>query len=462
MYSFIDITMRKITYVLNSRRGDSEYPILFIVVILGLVLVGGLIVHFTNGQIVTNTPGAAGPTCCDSGDGAACKPLVDTTHPALTYNNQTYGLLKSSVRMSDPCHIAQTTQLYQGKSIFVNQSEEIQGECGGGNGSQDQIDTGNCTPIPNDEIVYVCVSNCYSTPASFRAKLNKDCGDSQLGTNFPSYGDDTTVWATYFRTTDYPNPGIPKAIAYCQPYISKTPNNGAQQAAVPSGPIVTPYPSHQSLQLHTFTFANSSSSAQEIDSNEPYCKPAIYLYPQKQEAIHVQISSKEPIRYSLPLYPANGWDVIGNPTGDVVYNKTRYDYLYYETFLPDSVLPKEDTGYVVAYNDLAKEFDDMLPKLGLNKKESQEFSTYWIKALPYAKYYKIAIIPQSFLDSQVPLLISPRPDSVLRISVAFQPLDSSVSITKPNFSNFTRKGFTVVEWAGLYKKNKDHPFTCLQ
>src|SRR5205085_5716936 len=104
----------------------------------------------------------------------------------------------------------------------------------------------------------------------------------------------------------------------------------------------------------------------------------------------------------------------------------------------------------------------VLPKLGLNMKEQNQFTDYWLKALPYSPYYKISIIPQNILNGISPLSINPQPDTILRVTLNFEPTDSPISILPPVFSPITRTGFTVVEWAGMYKMDKNHPFTCLQ
>lgn len=42
--------------------------------------------------------------------------------------------------------------------------------------------------------------------------------------------------------------------------------------------------------------------------------------------------------------------------------------------------------------------------------------------------------------------IAPEPDSMLRVFMAWQPLDKPLEITPPTFVPFVREGFTAVEW----------------
>ena len=46
--------------------------------------------------------------------------------------------------------------------------------------------------------------------------------------------------------------------------------------------------------------------------------------------------------------------------------------------------------------------------------------------------------------------IQPKPETVIRVMMVFQPLKSTVSIPKQNLEELKqeRKGFTVVEWGG--------------
>src|SRR5579859_6952309 len=105
---------RKYTNALFSRSGKAETPMLLLIIALGFILCGGLLVAYKPG----NYPYLSlnqGALCCDSGNGNDCHPIVNTTYPAVTYNNpkygtQQYGLLKSQVKLRDPCHLKDSGQ----------------------------------------------------------------------------------------------------------------------------------------------------------------------------------------------------------------------------------------------------------------------------------------------------------------------------------------------------------------
>lgn len=226
---------------------------------------------------------------------------------------------------------------------------------------------------------------------------------------------------------------------------------------------VTTAPSSSSaIQDISNSLTSSDTSGEENKSGS--CKPAIYLYPSKTENVTVKLGLKGDLTYTKPVYPQDGWKVIANPDGSLVYNGEVIDYLYYEMKVADSDLASvrnSDKGYVVAYQDLGTFFGTLLPKLGLNNKEINGYKEYWLKALPKSPYYRISIVPVSLLNEYAKLSISPTPDSVVRVTLDFQPIDKKIELKEPQLPSFKRSGFTVVEWAGTYKADKNHPFTCL-
>lgn len=209
----------------------------------------------------------------------------------------------------------------------------------------------------------------------------------------------------------------------------------------------------------------------------PECKPAVYLYPEKEQLVNVQVDIAHGfLTYTDPLYPKTGWSVLAKPSGDlqylgnnfadskgvVNYGTGMFPYLYYEGKVADASVTKPDQGYVIAYDKLPSFYDELLPKLGLNAKETKEFKEYWVKALPQSSYYFIGLIPQAELDINEPLTITPKEDTMIRVRLYFEALDAFKTVQEPQLSTPARSGFTVVDWGGMVKADKDHPFTCLQ
>lgn len=215
----------------------------------------------------------------------------------------------------------------------------------------------------------------------------------------------------------------------------------------------------KSLQLKKIVFVQTPAYSWWT----PACKPAIYLYPTKKENVNVKVNTTGFFTLTIPDYNSStGWNVIANPDGIIEANNNRYPYLYYESKVPDSKITKPQNGYVVTQNELSQLFQTLLPKLGLNNKEMKEFTDYWTKALPHSPYYFVGIMEKESIDQIEPLDINPSPDSIIRVRLYFEMLEKSISVKQPVITTPQRNGFTVVEWGGMVKTDKNSPFTCSQ
>ena len=62
-------------------------------------------------------------------------------------------------------------------------------------------------------------------------------------------------------------------------------------------------------------------------------------------------------------------------------------------------------------------------------------------------YNFISFQEEAYTDNAV-LNIEPKPDSVLRVFMAWKALDTPIEAEPQEFKSFERNGFTVVEWGG--------------
>jgi hypothetical protein len=62
-------------------------------------------------------------------------------------------------------------------------------------------------------------------------------------------------------------------------------------------------------------------------------------------------------------------------------------------------------------------------------------------------YNLAAFQDEQYTDNAI-LTILPEPDSLLRVFMAYQPLDQYMAIEEQQLTGFERIGFTVVEWGG--------------
>lgn len=224
-------------------------------------------------------------------------------------------------------------------------------------------------------------------------------------------------------------------------------------------PYVTPQSvQRQNLQIDTFYYPGVNAWGWW----SPECKPAIYLYPEKEMEMKVIVSPVGRLTYSEPIYPSGGWKIKVDKNGSIIYRGKKYPYLYYESQILNSAIKKPDQGYVVEYERMPEFFSTLLPKLGLNNKEIIDFKSYWEKVLPNQPYYIVRIMDKEAIDKIEPLTISPKEDTIIRVRLYFESVKEKVEIKEPDIKPVFRKGFTVVEWGGLVKTDQEHPFTCSQ
>ncbi|SFC51975.1 hypothetical protein SAMN02910406_01866 [Ruminococcus albus] len=177
-------------------------------------------------------------------------------------------------------------------------------------------------------------------------------------------------------------------------------------------------------------------------------KPVIYLYPEKETDVHVEVELTEAdLATTYPKYN-NGWDVVAKPDGSLV-NKvdgTHHRYLFW-----DAVNCRTEfdfsKGFCTAGSDTESFLKEKLSYMGLTEDEMNEFIVYWLPRMEHNKYNLISFQSDKYTDS-AKLNITPTPDSMLRVFMTYVPLEEAVDIEPQELSTFERKGFTVVEWGG--------------
>jgi hypothetical protein len=212
------------------------------------------------------------------------------------------------------------------------------------------------------------------------------------------------------------------------------------------------------LQLKWFMLVNTP----QYSWFTPNCKPAIYLYPENSQKVSVKVHTPGEFTLTIPEYPANGWEVVADPDGTVHSGGQIFPYLYYESTIPDSLVHKPSQGYVRGYDELSTLYNEVLPKLGLNVKETKEFKEYWEKVLPYSPYYFVGVMTEAEVNNLEPLEISPKPDTLVRVRFYFQPLKERAEVEEPVLRTPERKGFVASEWGGMVKLHEGSSFTCNQ
>ena len=174
-------------------------------------------------------------------------------------------------------------------------------------------------------------------------------------------------------------------------------------------------------------------------------KPVIYLYPESTTDIGVQLVYSGNLTCTYPKYN-DGWVVTAQPDGTLTdASGQTYNYLYWEGL--DNTTYDFSEGFCVAGEDTAIFLEDALKKLGLNRKEANEFIVYWLPLMESNPYNLIAFQTDTYTEN-AELIITPQPDTLLRVFMAWKPLGEKVQIEQQELTTTERKGFTVVEWGG--------------
>jgi hypothetical protein len=89
----------------------------------------------------------------------------------------------------------------------------------------------------------------------------------------------------------------------------------------------------------------------------------------------------------------------------------------------------------------------------LSAKEYNEMIVFWLPKMMNNNYNIIHFAKESYTQS-APLIITPKPDNVIRVFMAYQPSKHFVKTILPQLVTPKRTGFTVVEWGGTELSEK--------
>lgn len=192
-----------------------------------------------------------------------------------------------------------------------------------------------------------------------------------------------------------------------------------------------------------------SLSACENDHYEAAEKPVIYLYPEEELDVTVKLDYAGKLTCTYPSYD-DGWSVTAHPDGALTdADGEIYNYLYWEG--AGSIDYDFSQGFCVAGSNTAAFLEDALAQLGLTRREANEFIVYWLPRMHENPYNLISFQSDTYTQA-AQLSIAPAPDTLLRVFMAWKPLNKAVDIPAQTLTSPARTGFTVVEWGGCCVK----------
>ncbi len=174
-------------------------------------------------------------------------------------------------------------------------------------------------------------------------------------------------------------------------------------------------------------------------------KPVIYLYPTKKTNVFVNLDFDGTFTCTYPKIN-DGWKVVAEPDGTLTDNNGRkYSYLFWEG---DTKVPMEfNEGFCVAGKDTEAFLLEKLAYLGLNDKEINDFMVFWLPRMQENPYNVISFQTDNYLKA-AQLEVSPRPDTMIRVFMAWKKADKFVNLREQKLEEIRRKGFALVEWGG--------------
>ena len=183
------------------------------------------------------------------------------------------------------------------------------------------------------------------------------------------------------------------------------------------------------------------------DPNNPPApeKPVLYLYPEAETAVTVKLDYDGELTCTYPAY-GDGWTVTAAPDGTLTDAAGQtYSYLYWEGLREGSW--DFSKGFCVRGADTAAFLEEALARLGLTRREANEFIVYWLPRMENNPWNLISFQNEVYTD-RARLTVDPAPDTVIRVFMAWQALEAPVEIEPQPLTAPGRSGFTLVEWGG--------------
>ena len=184
-----------------------------------------------------------------------------------------------------------------------------------------------------------------------------------------------------------------------------------------------------------------------VEERNETLKPIIYLYPEKRTKIEVKLDFEGVITHSYPAYK-DSWNVVADKDGKLLdYQDKEYYALYWEGIPHREYSISE--GRVVKGSETVAFLEESLDKLGLSRKEANEFIIFWLPKLEVNKYNLIHFSTDQY-QRKARLTISPKPETLIRVMMIYTPLDEPINMKLQDLDPLSQKrnGFTVVEWGG--------------
>ena len=176
-------------------------------------------------------------------------------------------------------------------------------------------------------------------------------------------------------------------------------------------------------------------------------KPIIYLYPTKETEVNLTLWTPKNLSHTYPKYNWEKWrNVIAQPNGDLKDIETwRKLYALYREGKTD-IPTNFNEWFVVAWKDIIPFLEEKLAVLWLNEREAEEFIVYRLPQMENNEWNLIRFETIEEQNKDMPLNITPKPDTVIRVMMDWKAIDEPVDVPEQQLITPERDWFTVVEW----------------
>ena len=205
-------------------------------------------------------------------------------------------------------------------------------------------------------------------------------------------------------------------------------------------------PKNEHADTSVTTSSEQTTSTTTTEQRPVTDKPVIYFYPTAATPLSVKLDFNGRLTSTYPAY-RDGWNVIAHPDGTLTDPATGREYycLYWEGITDTEY--DLTRGFVIPGKDTAVFLESTLAQLGLTERETNEFIIYWLPRMEGNAYNLITFQSELYTET-AKLTVTPTPDSMLRVFMAWKPLEAPIEIEPQELPAFERHGFTVVEWGG--------------
>ncbi len=201
------------------------------------------------------------------------------------------------------------------------------------------------------------------------------------------------------------------------------------------------------------------------------CKPAVYIYDKNKSENTLSIDYENGSYFTkvIPDFTSkDSWKFTWN-NWDVEVKGESYDYLYYAIMV--KWYEHNENGWIVAWENISKFFNDKLDKINFNEKEKKDFLEYWLPKYEAGKYYFVSFKYKEDLDKMVDLSFKNKPNVEFRVLLDSYELDAMSSDKErflysnvwDSFDKYLIKRFDrwnsdyeVFEWGGVLEKNGEY------